>query len=118
MLVHVILRLNYQIHTIVYLKTHIFVYVCEGKQHGNKLHVYIRSVWQQRNYTVNKSINPLLSSPLRLGLEICFVLISAAKDSTVSMLCSNFRTALELVTCCHHNSCAVGGNLQIKGWKY
>ncbi len=53
-------------------------------------HVYIRSVWQQQ-YTVNKSINPLLCCLLwGWDSKQCSVLISAAKDRTVSMLCSNF----------------------------
>ncbi len=87
-------------------------YVCEGKQLGKKLHIYFRSVWEQQ-YTVNESINPLLSR-LFWGRdsEYFSVLISDAKDWTVSMLFAQmFTMALELL----HRCCLQGGNLQIKG---
>ncbi len=89
-------------------------YVCEGKQLGNKLYVYFRSVWQQQ-YTVNKSTALVSSEAGTLNSVLCFC---APNAEQLACFAQTFTNALELVHRCllrNHNDGAAGGNLEIKG---
>ncbi len=60
----------------------------------------------------------ILDRKSRHASKLRSVLVSAAKDRTVSMLCSNFHHALELLHRCrlqNQNDGAAGEILQIKG---
>ncbi len=88
-------------------------YVCDGKQLGKKSHVYIRSVWQQRNISkyINKST--ALLSPLRLGL---WIVICARQCSQRQ---NRYHALLKLLPCVRTGtplSLAKIENLQIKEW--
>ncbi len=84
-------------------------YVCEGKQLGKKLHVYIiylcgSSVIYSKNSIVSSESGTLNS-----------VLCSSMHPKTEQLACfaQTFAMALELVHCCclqKHNGSAVGGN--------